>query len=395
MATQNYKFLLGASITSTNASGGGGGTINGTIQATQVAYGTATDTIGGENEFVYDDTNNVLTVEKLDGQVILKIRNESGSTIQAGTAVYISGSHSSGRPLINLALASDSTKMPSAVIVANQIPTGSNGFGILTGQLNGLDGSVGNTVFDQTLTVADIGKTVYVSPINSGRLTIVKPNTNATYLIQNIGRILDFSGGSAKIEVNNIGRTNDVPNQFSTIGNINAGSLTVNSAYSFPTSDGSNGQILVTNGSGSLTFQNNTSTIVSGLIKIADETLSSGDIVRIVQNGESPLIEGRVIKAVATSIYAEDVFICLNSATQGNNVSIALIGEISIATSSVLATTDNGKILYLSSTTGQATLTPPSSSGTNVIKLGTLTGADGVTSTPSVIFRPQYIMYNA
>tara|TARA_Y100000591_G_scaffold330849_1_gene363037 strand:+ start:302 stop:1141 length:840 start_codon:yes stop_codon:yes gene_type:complete len=39
------------------------------------------------------------------------------------------------------------------------------------------------------------------------------------------------------------------------VGSIPA-SLTINGAYSFPTSDGSSGQVLKTNGSGTLTFQN-------------------------------------------------------------------------------------------------------------------------------------------
>ena len=43
----------------------GSGGIAGTIATTQVAYATATDTIGGETGFTYDDTNNTLSVEKL------------------------------------------------------------------------------------------------------------------------------------------------------------------------------------------------------------------------------------------------------------------------------------------------------------------------------------------
>ena len=39
------------------------------------------------------------------------------------------------------------------------------------------------------------------------------------------------------------------------VGSIPA-SLTINGAYSFPTSDGSSGQVLKTDGSGALTFQN-------------------------------------------------------------------------------------------------------------------------------------------
>lgn len=45
--------------------GGGGGAIGGTIAATQVAYGTAADTIGGEAAFTYDAATNTLTVDNV------------------------------------------------------------------------------------------------------------------------------------------------------------------------------------------------------------------------------------------------------------------------------------------------------------------------------------------
>lgn len=43
-----------------SATGGGGGTISGTISTGQVAFGTDTDTIGGENDFFYNATDNRL-----------------------------------------------------------------------------------------------------------------------------------------------------------------------------------------------------------------------------------------------------------------------------------------------------------------------------------------------
>jgi len=382
MVEKKFKFNLGASINTISSSGGGGGTINGTIANTQVAYGTGTDTIGGENEFVYDDINNLLTVEKVNAQVILEIRNESGSTINAGAVVYVNGSHASGKPLIALADASDNAKMPSFVVVANQIGTGNNGYGILTGQLNGLDGSAGNTVFDQTLTTADIGKTVYVSPTNAGRLTIVKPS-GLTELIQNIGRIVDFSGGNAKIEVNNIGRSNDIPNT------VNAGQLTVNSSYTFPSSDGTSGQTLVTNGSGTLSFQTPTASQLT-VQAVTDESVLTGDLVRFLQNGEGGTL-GRVVNANASENQSRDVFVSLSTGAIGSTLNLLLNGSVSLNFSSSIASTAIGQIAYLSTTDGKATLTPPSTTGDVIIQLGTITNASGATNA-TIIFRPQFIM---
>ena len=373
-----YKFGLGGGIFGGGSGGGGGGTINGTIQATQVAYGTSTDTIGGENDFSYDTTDNFLTVEKTKTQVIVEIRNDTGTTINAGAVVYVSGSHSSGRPLVDLADSSDSAKMPSAFVVANQLPTGNNGYGILTGQLNGLDGSIGNTVFDQTLTTLDIGKTVYVSPTNAGRLTIDRP-TGLTELVQNVGRIIDFNGGNAKLSINNIGRSNDVPNS------IDAGELTINSSYTFPSSDGTSGQVLVTDGSGTLSFQDPLSIEV-----VSDETVVAGDMVRYLQDGEGGTL-GRVVNANASEEQARDVFVSLSNGTIGSTIRLFLTGSTQINFSSSVASTDVGKVVFLSTTDGKATLTPPSSTGDVVVQLGTVTSASGST-VATVVFRPQFIM---
>jgi len=55
---------LGPPFDFTGASGGGGGTIGGSIAAPQVAFGTAANTIGGEAAFSYNSTTNILTVER-------------------------------------------------------------------------------------------------------------------------------------------------------------------------------------------------------------------------------------------------------------------------------------------------------------------------------------------
>ena len=210
----------GGTITITNGAGtinleGNSGTIEGTIAATEVAFGSALDTITGDPDFTYDSTNDLLTVGKIKTQIIIEVYNNTGSTITNGSAVYVAGDNpaASGRPYVADARADAASTMPSFGIVTGNIGAASNGFVMVAGALNGLNGSAGNTVFDQTITTSDVGKILYISPTNAGRLTITKPNSSTTDLIQNIGRILDVTaGGNVKIDVANIGRTNDVPN---------------------------------------------------------------------------------------------------------------------------------------------------------------------------------------
>lgn len=51
----------------------------------------------------------------------------------------------------------------------------------------------------------------------------------------------------------------------------------------------------------------------------------------------------------------------------------------------------NGSIVFLSTVAGQVTLTPPVSSGNTIFRVGILVGADGLTTTPAVQFRPQFV----
>ena len=56
-------------------------------------------------------------------------------------------------------------------------------------------------------------------------------------------------------------------------GNVNLkGSVTINDAYTFPTSDGNNAQVLATNGSGTISFQSVGSLAGSGIQNVSDDT---------------------------------------------------------------------------------------------------------------------------
>ena len=364
------------------------GSITGTINPPEVAYATGVDTIGGDASFIYDDTNALLEVEKIKSQYVYEVRNESGATIEAGTCVTLSGVTPSGKTLIIPADASDPTKICKG-IVPNQIPDSNNGYVVILGLIHSLDGGVGNHHFDETITTADIGKIIYVSPINPGRITITRP-TSPSDFVQSIGCISNITGGSnVTIEIV-LSKPNDVPNEFSISGNIDAGSLTVNSAYTFPTTDGAVGQALVTDGSGNLSFA-----YVGGLVTyVADETLVVGDIVRVANSLDVGFTPGRVVLAGSTNTEGDIVLgIVTVGGNQGDVVSIATSGKVGCGFSVAPPSVDNGKKIYLSSTNGKATTTPPSTIGNVVCKVGILAGADGITTTPLVDIQIQEIMY--
>lgn len=375
MIQNDSKTRMPSILTFSGGSGGGGGGIGGSIAATQVAYGTAANTIGGDGSFTYELANEFLTVTKIRTQVVIEVRNETGSTIEAGRAVYISGySGASGRPLIAYADADDPTKMPSIGIITNQIATGNNGYVAISGQLNGID----------TSTFA-VGATLYVDNSGNGTLTTTKP-TGSSDQIQNVGRVL-YSDANGKIQISNIGRTNDVPNySFATVTDTTANMP--NSRYLAAGA----GISITDNGAGSTVEIAATGSASGNIVTTftADETLAIGDVIRIATSADVGFTTGRAIKANGSTTDDADVIgIASSAATQGNSVNVVLAGVTGVTFSSAPAASSNGQRIYLSTTDGTASLTAPSGGSTAVCLLGRLKGADGLTTTPDCVLRIQ------
>jgi hypothetical protein len=51
----------------------------------------------------------------------------------------------------------------------------------------------------------------------------------------------------------------------------------------------------------------------------------------------------------------------------------------------------NGRLVFLSTSTGLASIAPPGGGGNAIFTIGTLQGADGISTSPTVVFRPQLI----
>jgi len=180
------------------------GGIDGALTANRVSFASDSDTLADDADFTYDATNDLLTVNKILTQVVVDVYNATGSAIEAGTPVYVTGGVTANKPNVESSDADDASTMPSAGIVTNQIGAGSAGYMAISGVINGLSLSI---ITDESPSAGD---TLYVST-TVGKLTVTKP-TGASELIQNVGRIISINGGNFRMAVNNIGRTNDVPN---------------------------------------------------------------------------------------------------------------------------------------------------------------------------------------
>lgn len=192
--------------------GSGGGGVSGTIADTQIAYGTAADTIGGDANFTWDSSRQLLEVTYSTLANVYEV--VADVNITKGQAVYTTGFNGgSGKPQVDLAQSNSSSTMPAIGIAAADITAGQTGFVIIDGQLDGIT------------TSGSANDILYVSPTVAGALTNVRP-TGATELVQNMGNIIKVGAGG-KIAVTTVGRTTDVPNSFSISGSMSADSLTL------------------------------------------------------------------------------------------------------------------------------------------------------------------------
>ena len=206
------------------------------VATINVPNGSLTDDQNGEITLTFGGGGDADTAEK----VHFPIRNDEGATIPAGTPLYSRGEiGGSERILVGIADASDPAKMPAIGIAETELTStgnGQDGFAIMTGTYNtNISGFTG-------LQENDI---LYVSN-SGGGLSQTKPT--GTNLIQNVGVVLKTNGTICQgLKVSCIGRTNDVPNLPDGKFFIGSATNTQTSTYGLPTSDPSDGDILVYN----------------------------------------------------------------------------------------------------------------------------------------------------
>ncbi len=169
------------------------------------ADGTADQIIttdgAGQLSFVDQSTINAGNAE----HVVIYAKNTSGSQINKGTPVYITGTVGATDTVeIAPADAGNASHMPAVGLLDDTLAINAFGYVITGGFMDNvttdpIDGATPNS-----------NDTVYVKV--GGGLTLTKP-TGPTGLIQNIAKVGKVSGGnSGSLIVSSILRTNDVPN---------------------------------------------------------------------------------------------------------------------------------------------------------------------------------------
>ena len=130
---------------------------------------------------------------------------KAGEDITKGDPLYISNFDVSGnKPIVGIADADDSNKMPCFGLAKDTASNNSNVNVVTFGTLSGLNTS--------SFTLCDI---LYIS--TSGALTNIRP-AGESAKIQNIGKVQRVHASSGSIKVGGAGRTNDVPNL--NLGNV-------------------------------------------------------------------------------------------------------------------------------------------------------------------------------
>lgn len=173
----------------------GATTLNGVAYTWPASDGT-TDfslTTNGAGQLSWSDVSKASTSDTV---VFNTTANEA---ITKGDAVYVSG-ELAGLPLVNLADADDSTKMPALGLAATTVASGSALQIIQTGRLTGFDTS--------SFTAGDA---LYVAT-SSGALVNYRPSAS-NELVQKIAQV-ENSDVSGNIIIFGAGRSNDVPNTF-------------------------------------------------------------------------------------------------------------------------------------------------------------------------------------
>jgi hypothetical protein len=133
--------------------------------------------------------------------VLIEVHNFTASDIATGKPVYITGTHSSGKPTIELADNDGSGTYPAIGLVYSTITAGTDGFVIISGLLTGI----------ATSTLGSAGDALYLDS-TPGDLTTTRP-TAATEKVQKVGIITRAHVSNGSILIIGAGRTNDINNE--------------------------------------------------------------------------------------------------------------------------------------------------------------------------------------
>lgn len=207
-----------------------------------------------QGKLVYDTDEEALTFYNNDANVALQIgqenwirvRNDTGSTIANGAAVYISGTHASGLPQISLARANNATTTVCQGLATESIANGAIGYVCSIGLVRNIDTSAFTA-----------GQIVYVSSATAGLLTATAPSApNYRYRVGIITRS-HATQGRIHVTPSTAALGNGTANQL--FGINNAGT-----AQEVKTLQGTANDVTVTHGANTITLATGTNIYKAG-----------------------------------------------------------------------------------------------------------------------------------
>lgn len=170
------------------------------LSNTGVTAGTYGSTTGIAS-FTVDATGRLSAASEIDAPpVLVEVHNQTGGTLTKGIPVYVSGTHSSGKPTVAEADNNGSGTYPAIGLVYSAFANGSDGYVIISGLLNNV--STGSF---------SAGDALYLGS-SPGSLTSTRP-TASTSKVQKVGLVTRSHASSGSILIIGAGRTNDITNE--------------------------------------------------------------------------------------------------------------------------------------------------------------------------------------
>lgn len=148
----------------------------------------------------------------LYGAIHIPVKNVSGGPLTKGAPVYATGAvGASGAVEVEASLAGTGSTMPAMGLLDQDLSNNGQGDVVVSGVLQNIDTDTPGY---------SVGDELYVSA--SGGLTTTRP-AGSSELVQKIGKVIRVQQNTGEILVQGAGRTNDVPNSFSTSGDVTVG----------------------------------------------------------------------------------------------------------------------------------------------------------------------------
>ena len=169
--------------------------------------GTFTNSIIADNETIKGALQDV--EDALEGSLPVRVdvHNNSGSGMTKGQAVYVSGTHTSGKPEISLADANGASTYPAIGLLEEDIANGAEGFVVISGLIENTNTSSYSA-----------GDSLYLSE-TPGAVDTTRPGASTTQ-VQRLGLVSRAHASNGSILVIGAGRANDVPNEITTLTGV-------------------------------------------------------------------------------------------------------------------------------------------------------------------------------